>query len=200
MLKPTIFREYDIRGVADSELLSPDVEQLGRGLGTYLRRHGGGDNINVGRDCRLSSTRLRDALVKGLLAERFHRLAIQIAAGIEIHVATQQVEPASVGHDLDRRDKGMVGDGPVARAEDDQIAPRRDLAGDRRFVERDPAGCDFGRHRRRLRHQRRRHGVVSGAIGDYVQFSLFSYLVCRDAHKQSTLCAPEEGWHHLDGI
>ncbi len=68
MLKPTIFREYDIRGIADSELLSPDVEQLGRGLGTYLRRHGGGPNINVGRDCRLSSTRLRDALVKGLLA------------------------------------------------------------------------------------------------------------------------------------
>src|SRR5579863_10208070 len=68
MLKPTIFREYDIRGIADSELLSPDVEQLGRGLGTYLRRASGGVNINVGRDCRLSSTRLRDALVEGLLA------------------------------------------------------------------------------------------------------------------------------------
>ncbi len=68
MLNPAIFREYDIRGVADIELLSPDVEQLGRGLGTYLRRASGGANINVGRDCRLSSTRLRDALVKGLLA------------------------------------------------------------------------------------------------------------------------------------
>jgi phosphomannomutase/phosphoglucomutase len=67
MLKPTIFREYDIRGVADSELLSPDVEQLGLGLGSYLRRNSG-PKINVGRDCRLSSTRLRDALVKGLLA------------------------------------------------------------------------------------------------------------------------------------
>ena len=43
MLKPTIFREYDIRGIADAELLSPDVEQLGRGLGTYLRRHSGGE-------------------------------------------------------------------------------------------------------------------------------------------------------------
>ena len=68
MLKLSIFREYDIRGVADTELLSPDVEQLGRGLGTYLRRASGGININVGRDCRLSSTRLRDALVQGLLA------------------------------------------------------------------------------------------------------------------------------------
>ena len=68
MLKPTIFREYDIRGIADSELLSADVEQLGLGLGTYLRRQSGGRKINVGRDCRLSSTRLRDALVKGLQA------------------------------------------------------------------------------------------------------------------------------------
>ena len=67
MLKPTIFREYDIRGIADTELLSPDVEQLGRGLGTYIRRHAG-TKINLGRDCRVSSTRLRDALVRGLLA------------------------------------------------------------------------------------------------------------------------------------
>ncbi len=67
MLLPTIFREYDIRGVADSELLSPDIELLGRGLGAYLRRRSGGRKINVGRDCRLSSLRLRDALVKGLL-------------------------------------------------------------------------------------------------------------------------------------
>jgi phosphomannomutase/phosphoglucomutase len=67
MLKPTIFREYDIRGIADSELLSPDIELLGRGLGTYLKRRSGGSQINVGRDCRLSSSRLRDALVKGLL-------------------------------------------------------------------------------------------------------------------------------------
>jgi len=51
MLKSAIFRDYDIRGVADSELLSPDVEQLGLGLGSYLQRHSGGRNINVGRDC-----------------------------------------------------------------------------------------------------------------------------------------------------
>ncbi|HTR35747.1 MAG TPA: hypothetical protein VMH80_07600 [Bryobacteraceae bacterium] len=68
MLKSTIFREYDIRGIADSELLSPDVEQLGLGLGTYMLRHSGGRKMNLGRDCRLSSTRLRDAVVQGLLA------------------------------------------------------------------------------------------------------------------------------------
>jgi phosphomannomutase/phosphoglucomutase len=68
MLKSTIFREYDIRGIADTELLSPGIEQLGRGLGTYIRRHRGGNTVNLGRDCRLSSDRLRDALIQGLPA------------------------------------------------------------------------------------------------------------------------------------
>jgi phosphomannomutase/phosphoglucomutase len=67
MLKPTIFREYDIRGIADAELLDPDVEELGMAIGTYLLRHNG-KNINLGRDCRLSSTRLRNALIRGLKA------------------------------------------------------------------------------------------------------------------------------------
>src|ERR1700719_4508243 len=67
MLKSTIFREYDIRGVAETELASPDVIDLGRALGTLLQRKSG-PRINLGRDCRLSSPRLRDALLAGLLA------------------------------------------------------------------------------------------------------------------------------------
>ena len=67
MLKATIFREYDIRGIAETELLNADVADLGRALGTYLLRHGG-PRINLGRDCRLSSPRLHDALLEGLLA------------------------------------------------------------------------------------------------------------------------------------
>jgi phosphomannomutase/phosphoglucomutase len=67
MFKPTIFREYDIRGSADVELLDPDVAQLGRAFGTYLRRHAG-KRIALGRDTRLSSPRLRDALMGGLKA------------------------------------------------------------------------------------------------------------------------------------
>ncbi|MGA2149417.1 MAG: phosphomannomutase/phosphoglucomutase [Bryobacteraceae bacterium] len=66
-MKPTIFREYDIRGVADSELTDDGIEQLGRALGTYLQRHNG-PHIALGRDTRLSSPRLRDALAAGLKA------------------------------------------------------------------------------------------------------------------------------------
>ncbi len=71
MLHPAIFREYDIRGIADRELRDVDVEMLGRAAGAYLRRHGA-DRVNVGRDCRLSSARLRDALVCGLKAVGCH--------------------------------------------------------------------------------------------------------------------------------
>ena len=67
MFKPTIFREYDIRGVADVELLDADVEQLGRAFGTYLQRNAG-PRVNLGRDTRLSSPRLHDALLRGLVA------------------------------------------------------------------------------------------------------------------------------------
>ena len=72
MLKPTIFREYDIRGVADAELLDADIEQLGRAFGTYLQRHAG-KRINLGRDTRLSSPRLRDALHARAEGQRLRR-------------------------------------------------------------------------------------------------------------------------------
>ncbi|RKH12691.1 phosphomannomutase/phosphoglucomutase [Corallococcus sp. CA053C] len=62
-----IFREYDIRGLVDKDLTIEVVELLGLGLGTMIRRKGG-TSIAVGRDCRESSTRFRDALAKGLTA------------------------------------------------------------------------------------------------------------------------------------
>jgi phosphomannomutase/phosphoglucomutase len=67
MLKPTIFREYDIRGVADVELLDADIHLLGQAFGTFLQRHAG-KKVALGRDTRLSSPRLRDALLRGLVA------------------------------------------------------------------------------------------------------------------------------------
>src|SRR5438094_9866075 len=71
MLKPTIFREYDIRGIAETELQDAGIQDLGRAVGTYLQRHNG-KNINLGRDCRLSSERLRNALMAGLKASGCH--------------------------------------------------------------------------------------------------------------------------------
>lgn len=67
MLKQTIFREYDIRGIADTELTQEGVQGLGRALGTYLQR-AGARSVTLAYDARLSGPRLCDALRGGLLA------------------------------------------------------------------------------------------------------------------------------------
>jgi len=64
-MRREIFREYDIRGIADKDLTAETVELLGSGIGTWLLRKGC-SNIALGRDCRLSSEPFRDAILKGL--------------------------------------------------------------------------------------------------------------------------------------
>lgn len=68
-----VFREYDIRGVADSELTDALAVGIGRALATDLRLCAGtapADTLKVAvaRDCRLSSPRLFAALTEGLMA------------------------------------------------------------------------------------------------------------------------------------
>lgn len=67
MLKPKIFREYDIRGIAETELTTEGVVLLGNAFGTYFQGRSG-RRIAVACDCRLSSPRLKDALIRGLVA------------------------------------------------------------------------------------------------------------------------------------
>ncbi|MEZ5353669.1 MAG: phosphomannomutase/phosphoglucomutase [Bryobacteraceae bacterium] len=71
MLDPTIFREYDIRGIADRDLTTGGVRELGQAIGTYLLRLGG-SRVNLGRDVRLSGPRLHDALLEGLVSTGCH--------------------------------------------------------------------------------------------------------------------------------
>lgn len=60
-MKSYIFREYDIRGVVGTDLTDDVVRDIGRGFGTYVRRHGG-KTISLGGDVR-HSTRPFMALV-----------------------------------------------------------------------------------------------------------------------------------------
>jgi phosphomannomutase/phosphoglucomutase len=60
-----IFREYDIRGIADRDLTSTVIEALGKAFADYLRPMGI-NTVTVGYDARTSSPRLCDAIVKGL--------------------------------------------------------------------------------------------------------------------------------------
>jgi len=64
-MNPAVFREYDIRGKYPVDLNKETVCELGLSIGTYLKEKGA-KRISVGRDCRLSSPELHDALIKGL--------------------------------------------------------------------------------------------------------------------------------------
>jgi phosphomannomutase / phosphoglucomutase len=64
-MNPEVFREYDIRGVVEHDFDDAFVIDLGRAYATVLHR-AGKRNITLGRDCRLSSPRLRDRLLEGI--------------------------------------------------------------------------------------------------------------------------------------
>lgn len=64
-MNPQIFREYDIRGIADRDLTDEVVRAVGRAFAQKMGERGK-RRIVVGRDVRLSSPRIRAALVEGL--------------------------------------------------------------------------------------------------------------------------------------
>src|SRR5215471_12044273 len=77
---PRVFREYDIRGVADRDLGDDLVENLGKSIGTHLRRKGKALKITLGRDCRVHSPRLHQALRRGLLSTGIDIIDVGIVA------------------------------------------------------------------------------------------------------------------------
>jgi phosphomannomutase / phosphoglucomutase len=66
-MNPGIFREYDIRGIAGKDMTDADVTDIGRGIGTYLVRHGC-FRLTLGRDCRLTSDRYAEQITEGLMS------------------------------------------------------------------------------------------------------------------------------------
>ncbi len=64
-IDPRIFREYDIRGVADEDIDETVFETIGRAYGTYLKNLGK-DAVTIGHDCRLSSPAFSEAMITGI--------------------------------------------------------------------------------------------------------------------------------------
>jgi len=62
---PTVLREYDIRGVVGTTIGKDDAYAVGRGFGSIVAR-GGGKQICVGYDGRLSSPELEAAVIEGV--------------------------------------------------------------------------------------------------------------------------------------
>jgi phosphomannomutase/phosphoglucomutase len=67
-VRDNIFREYDIRGIFGHDLTIEVAELIGRAYAVYIRKKGAQDpiTVSIGRDVRVSSTTLKDALIKGL--------------------------------------------------------------------------------------------------------------------------------------
>ncbi len=72
---PTSLREYDIRGRVGETLSEADAHAIGRSFGTVVAR-GGGKTVAVGRDGRLSSPAMEEALAAGLLESGIDALRI----------------------------------------------------------------------------------------------------------------------------
>lgn len=68
-MNPNIFRQYDIRGVADRDLTDEIIGKIGKAFAAYLIKTAKVDapSLAIGRDIRPSSDRIQKALVRVLL-------------------------------------------------------------------------------------------------------------------------------------
>ena len=91
---PEIFREYDIRGIADRDLTDPVIEMLGKAFAQYLRPIGI-NKVTIGYDARLSSPRLRDALGRGLTASGFDVVDIGLCPTPALYFSLYHLKPGA---------------------------------------------------------------------------------------------------------
>lgn len=65
MVNPSIFRQYDIRGLVDKDLTNETLYLIGKGYGTYLRRLNGRTAV-IGGDMRPSTPVFKEHFIKGM--------------------------------------------------------------------------------------------------------------------------------------
>src|SRR6185436_1584296 len=68
LVKPTGFREYDVRWRLEKEINLMGVQALGLGLGTLIHELGASPQVGTGHDFRASSASVTTALTTGLTA------------------------------------------------------------------------------------------------------------------------------------
>ncbi|EJL21966.1 phosphomannomutase [Novosphingobium sp. AP12] len=93
---PSILREYDIRGVVGETLGEEDAYAIGRCFAAVVLR-AGGRRVVVGRDGRLSSPMLEQALVEGLTASGMDVVRIGLAATPMLYFAEASAEDVQGG-------------------------------------------------------------------------------------------------------
>lgn len=93
-MNPDIFRKYDIRGVAESDLDDKTIRKVARAYGTRIRSQTGESSprIGIGRDIRSSSDRIFSTLEQGLTATGLDVVDLGVVPTPLTYFATHQLD------------------------------------------------------------------------------------------------------------
>lgn len=95
-LPAEIFRSYDIRGLANSQLTPELAEHVGRALGSEAQEHGE-THMVVARDGRTHSPELSRRLIKGITQTGCHVIDIGVVPTPLMYFATEHLSETSSG-------------------------------------------------------------------------------------------------------
>ena len=90
-MNSNMFREYDIRGIAGTDLDVESVETLGRAFGTFYRSLKL-ERIVVARDMRVSSPQYAAALIQGMVSSGCHIIDIGLAPTPVMYFAVETLD------------------------------------------------------------------------------------------------------------
>ncbi|HEX6478517.1 MAG TPA: phosphomannomutase/phosphoglucomutase, partial [Ktedonobacteraceae bacterium] len=82
-IDPGIFGAYDIRGIYGQDLTDEVAYRIGRAAAQYLKV----PQIAVGRDMRISSPQLADAIIQGITDQGFDAVELGMTTTDELYFA-----------------------------------------------------------------------------------------------------------------
>src|SRR5260370_37256731 len=82
-IDPAIFKAYDVRGIYGQDLTDEIAYRIGRAAAQYLNT----PEIAVGRDMRLSSPQLADALILGITDQGVNAIDLGMTTTDELYFA-----------------------------------------------------------------------------------------------------------------
>lgn len=98
-MDPVIFREYDIRGVYNTDFDCAFARELGRAFVSYVRRKSGIQNprLTLGHDARLSSPEIAQAICEGFKFSGAHVIRLGLVTSPVSYFSTFTVENVQGG-------------------------------------------------------------------------------------------------------
>lgn len=139
-----VFRGYDLRGLAGTELTEESVAQLAKGYATWLLHRRVFDCV-LGYDCRLSSLSFRDVMVRELTASGITVYDIgmtlsQIAYFAQYYFRTRGMVMITASHNPKEYNGFKFGSGFSETMVTDEIIELRELVKAGTFTKNEPSG------------------------------------------------------------